>query len=494
MWGSDNLTTREDRPPFVANRESVHPMTTPQFPIDVVIMAAGKGTRMKSRLPKVLQCLAGVPLVQHVLNTAAQLNARSAVVITGHGADQVEPLVLAPGQALAVQCVRQEPQLGTGHAVQQAVPALADDGVVVILSGDVPLTQADTLQALIAQCGGQQLALLTIDFADPTGYGRIVRDGDAVQAIVEHKDASDAQRAIREVYSGIMAVPARLLKAWLARLDNQNAQGEYYLTDVVKFAVADDVPVVAHKIADALQVAGVNSPVQLAELERAHQLRQAHRLMEQGVRLKDPARFDLRGQLDCAQDVEIDVNCIFEGRVSLGEGVKVGANCVLANCSIAAGAVIHPFTHIDGEKLGVTVGEGALIGPFARLRPGAQLAAEVHIGNFVEVKNSTMAKGAKANHLAYLGDATVGERVNYGAGSITANYDGANKHRTVIEADVHIGSNCVLVAPVTIGAGGTVGGGSTITKSTEPGALSVARGKQVSIANWARPAKKSKNG
>jgi bifunctional UDP-N-acetylglucosamine pyrophosphorylase / glucosamine-1-phosphate N-acetyltransferase len=468
-------------------------MTTPLLlPIDVVVMAAGKGTRMKSRLPKVLQHLAGVPLVQHVLNTAAQLNARSAVVITGHGADQVEPLLLAPGQALAVQCVRQEPQLGTGHAVQQAVPALADDGVVVILSGDVPLTQADTLQALIAQCGGDKLALLTIDFADPTGYGRIVRDGAAVKAIVEHKDASDAQRAIREVYSGIMAVPARLLKAWLARLDNQNAQGEYYLTDVVKFAVADGVPVVAHKIADALQVAGINSPVQLAELERAHQLRQAHRFMEQGVRLKDPARFDLRGQLDCAQDVEIDVNCIFEGQVSLGEGVKIGANCVLANCTIAAGAVIHPFTHIDGEKLGVSVGEGALIGPFARLRPGAQLGAEVHIGNFVEVKNSTMAKGAKANHLAYLGDASVGERVNYGAGSITANYDGANKHRTVIEADVHIGSNCVLVAPVTIGAGGTVGGGSTITKSTEPGALSVARGKQISIANWARPAKKPK--
>jgi bifunctional UDP-N-acetylglucosamine pyrophosphorylase/glucosamine-1-phosphate N-acetyltransferase len=463
-------------------------LNTP-FPVDVVVMAAGKGTRMKSCLPKVLQRLAGVPLVQHVLNTAAQLNARSAVVITGHGADQVEPLLLGPGQALAVQCVRQEPQLGTGHAVQQAVPALADDGVVVILSGDVPLTQADTLLALIAQCGGDKLALLTIDFADPTGYGRIVRDGDAVKAIVEHKDASDAQRAIREVYSGIMAVPARLLKAWLSRLDNQNAQGEYYLTDVVKFAVADGVPVVAHKIADALQVAGINSPVQLAELERAHQLRQAHRFMEQGVRLNDPARFDLRGQLDCAQDVEIDVNCIFEGQVSLGEGVKIGANCVLANCTIAAGAVIHPFTHIDGEKLGVSVGEGALIGPFARLRPGAQLGAEVHIGNFVEVKNSTM---AKANHLAYLGDATVGERVNYGAGSITANYDGANKHRTVIEADVHIGSNCVLVAPVTIGAGGTVGGGSTITKSTEPGALSVARGKQISIANWARPAKKPK--
>jgi len=467
-------------------------MPTPvPSPIDVVIMAAGKGTRMKSRLPKVLQRLAGVPLVQHVLNTAGQLDARSAVVITGHGADQVEPVVLAPGQILAVRCVRQEPQLGTGHAVQQAVPVLADDGVVVVLSGDVPLTQVDTLQALIALSDGQQLALLTLDMADPTGYGRIVREGTQVQAIVEHKDATEAQRQINEVYSGIMAVPAKLLKSWLGRINNQNAQGEYYLTDVVKLAVTDGVRVVAHKISDPVQVAGVNSPVQLAELERAHQLRQAHRLMEQGVRLKDPARFDLRGQLDCAQDVEIDVNCVFEGRVVLGEGVKIGANCVIANCTIAAGAVIHPFTHIDGEKLGVSVGEGALIGPFARLRPGAQLAAEVHIGNFVEVKNSTMAKGAKANHLAYLGDATLGERVNYGAGSITANYDGANKHRTVIEADVHIGSNCVLVAPVTIGAGGTVGGGSTITKSTEAGALSVARGKQVSIANYQRPQKKS---
>ena len=461
-------------------------------PVDVVVMAAGKGTRMKSRLPKVLHCLAGVPLVQHVLNTAAQLNARSAVVITGHGADQVEPVLLAPGQVLAVQCVRQEPQLGTGHAVQQAVPVLADDGVVVVLSGDVPLTQAGTLQALIAQSGGDKLALLTLDMADPTGYGRIVRAGEKVQAIVEHKDASEAQRQIQEVYSGIMAVPVRMLNVWLGRIDNHNVQGEYYLTDVVKLAVADGVPVVAHKITDSLQVAGVNSPVQLAELECAHQHRQAVQFMEQGVRLKDPARFDLRGQLVCAQDVEIDVNCIFEGMVSLGEGVKIGANCIIANCTIEAGAVIHPFTHIDGEKLGVTVGEGALIGPFARLRPGAQLAAEVHIGNFVEVKNSTMAKGAKANHLAYLGDATVGERVNYGAGSITANYDGANKHRTVIEADVHIGSNCVLVAPITIGAGGTVAGGSTLTKSTEPGALSVARGKQVSIANWARPAKKPK--
>jgi bifunctional UDP-N-acetylglucosamine pyrophosphorylase/glucosamine-1-phosphate N-acetyltransferase len=327
--------------------------------------------------------------------------------------------------------------------------------------------------------------------ADPTGYGRIVRQGDSVQAIVEHKDATPEQRAITEIYSGIMAVPTRLLRAWLARLDNHNAQQEFYLTDVVKFAVADGCAVQAHRISDAAQVAGVNSPLQLAELERVFQRRLAEAFMTEGVRLADPARFDVRGSLVCGQDVDIDVNCVFEGCVRLGDGVRIGANCVIANCSIEAGAVIHPFTHIDGEKLGVSVGEGALIGPFARLRPGAQLGAEVHIGNFVEVKNSTMAKGAKANHLAYLGDATVGERVNYGAGSITANYDGANKHRTVIEADVHIGSNCVLVAPVTIGAGGTVGGGSTITKSTEPGALSVGRGKQVSIANYQRPKKKS---
>ena len=480
----------------------------PHLPVDVVIMAAGKGTRMKSRLPKVLHRLAGRALLQHVTDTAAGLKARSCVVITGHGAPEVEAKIdrMAMGYAgFGMKCVRQEPQLGTGHAVQQAVPLLPDDGVVVVLSGDVPLIAGDTLQALIAACNSQHLALLTIDFADPTGYGRIVRGGAGwvgddvggsdnaapVVAIAEQKDATEAQRAIKEVYSGIMAVPARLLKSWLARLDNRNAQGEYYLTDVVKFAVADGVMVVAHKIDDPLQVAGINSPAQLAELERAWQLRLARALMEQGVRLADPARLDVRGTLQCGQDVDIDVNCVFEGAVTLGDGVRVGANCVIANATIGAGAVIHPFTHIDGEKLGVQVGEGALVGPFARLRPGAQLGREVHIGNFVEVKNSTLADGAKANHLAYLGDATVGERVNYGAGSITANYDGANKHRTVIEADVHIGSNCVLVAPVTIGAGGTVGGGSTITKDTPPGALSVARGKQASIANWARPVKKS---
>ena len=475
-------------------------------PLDVVIMAAGKGTRMKSKLPKVLHRLAGRALLQHVVDTAATLQARRVVVITGHGAMEVEAaLVDSKGvkrknnQKFELKFVRQEPQLGTGHAVQQAVPALPDDGVVVVLSGDVPLTQPDTLRQLIAASAGGKLALLSLTMANPTGYGRIVREGTSgkgqgdvqgnVLAIVEQKDASDAQRLITEIYSGIMAVPAAHLKRWLARLDNKNAQSEFYLTDIVKFAVADGVAVVGYKIDDEAQVAGVNSPVQLAELERVYQKRLAHQFMEQGVRLADPARFDVRGDLQCAQDVSIDVNCVFEGAVSLGEGVKIGAHCVIANAVIEAGAVIHPFTHIDGEKAGVTVGAGALVGPFARLRPGARLGAEVHIGNFVEVKNSTLAKGAKANHLAYLGDAVVGERVNYGAGSITANYDGAFKHTTVIEADVHIGSNCVLVAPVTIGAGGTVGGGSTITKDTPPGALSVARGKQVVIANWKRPAK-----
>ncbi len=437
-----------------------------------------------------LHRLGGRALAQHVIDCAARLSARSVVVITGHAAEQVEAGLQAPATT-ALRFVRQEPQLGTGHAVQQAAPVLPDDGVTLVLSGDVPLTRPETLQALLDLCGGSRLALLTLDMPDPTGYGRIVRSADAsVQAIVEHKDASEAQRAITEIYSGIMAVPTQLLRGWLARLDNRNVQGEYYLTDVVKFAVADGLGVAAHRISDAVQVAGVNSPVQLAELERAYQRRVADTLMEEGTRLADPARLDVRGELVCGQDVEIDVNCVFEGRVHLGNGVRIGANCVVANAVIEAGAVIHPFSHIDGEKLGVKVGPGALVGPFARLRPGADLGAEVHIGNFVEVKNSTLAAGAKANHLAYLGDATVGERVNYGAGSITANYDGANKHRTVIEADVHVGSNCVLVAPVTIGAGGTVGGGSTITKDTAPGALSVARGKQVGIANWQRPQKK----
>jgi bifunctional UDP-N-acetylglucosamine pyrophosphorylase/glucosamine-1-phosphate N-acetyltransferase len=462
--------------------------------IDVVIMAAGKGTRMKSRLPKVLHRLAGRPLLQHVVDTACEIDARRVVVITGNGAQEVEAAVRSwpRGAGTQVEFVRQEPQLGTGHAVQQAAPQLPGDGIALILNGDVPLIEADTLRRLCEQCAGERLALLTIEMPDPTGYGRIVRNGDSVRAIVEHKDANEAQRALREVYTGFMAVPNALLKRWLGRLTNDNAQGEYYLTDVVALAVADGTPVVAVQASEKVQVDGVYSPLQLAELERAHQLRTARRLMEQGVRIADPARLDVRGTLECGMDVEIDVNCVFGGRVSLGEGVRIGANCVISNATIAAGAVIHPFTHIDGEKAGVSVGEGALVGPFARLRPGARLGAEVHIGNFVEVKNSSLARGAKANHLAYLGDATVGERVNYGAGSITANYDGANKHRTVIEDDVHIGSNCVLVAPVTIGKGGTVGGGSTITKDAAPGVLSVARGKQVAITGWKRPAKAPK--
>ena len=438
---------------------------------------------MKSALPKVLHRIGGKGLLQHVLDTSAALG--RAVVITGHGADEVEAAVAASG----ARFVRQMPQLGTGHAVQQAVPAL-DDGnaTTVVLSGDVPLIRAETIRALAQASGGSRLALLTIQLSDPTGYGRILRAGDAVQGIVEHKDASAAQRSINEVYSGVMAAPTVALKRWLAGLKNDNAQGEYYLTDVVAAAVAEGVAVVASAVADEAEVLGVNSPAQLAELERCFQRRNAQALMAAGVRLADPARFDVRGELVCGADVEIDLNCLFEGRVVLGDGVRIGASCVLRDCRVAAGAVIHPFCHLEGA----TVGEGALIGPFARLRPGAELGAEVHIGNFVEVKNSTLARGAKANHLAYLGDATVGERVNYGAGSITANYDGANKHRTVIGADVHVGSNCVLVAPVTLGAGATIGGGSTINKDAPAGQLTVARARQATLAGWQRPKKAGK--
>ena len=455
-------------------------------------MAAGKGTRMQSDKPKVLQILGHLPLAGHALEAARALEARKVVVVTGHGAAQVEPAIAALAGSMPLEFVRQEPQLGTGHAVQTAAPCIADDALVLVLSGDVPLTRAATLQGLLDLSAGLHLALLTVQLPDPSGYGRIIRQGGSVKAIVEHKDASTQEHNIQEIYGGILAAPAGLLKAWLGRLDNHNAQREYYLTDVVKLAVADGVQVLAHCIEDALEVAGVNSAAQLATLERAYQLQQAHALMEQGVRLKDPARIDVRGSLVCGHDVEIDVGCVFEGQVVLGKNVRVGPHCVLANCSVEAGAVIAAFTHIDGESQGARVGAAARVGPFARLRPGADLDADVHIGNFVEVKNSRMAQGAKANHLAYLGDATVGARVNFGAGSITANYDGANKHLTVIEDDVHVGSNCVLVAPITLGAGGTIGGGSTITKSTPAGALTVARGKQVSLANWKRPLKAAK--
>lgn len=456
--------------------------------LNIVIMAAGKGTRMKSATPKVLHKLAGRALLAHVLKSGEPLAADARIVITGHGAEQVE----AAAQADGIGFVRQMPQLGTGHAIQQVVPALVGEGTTLILNGDVPLIETATAKALIDACAGHALVLLTVDLADPTGYGRIVRDKDdgGVLAIVEHKDATPEQRLIHEGYSGMMAAPTAALKRWVGQLTNNNAQGEYYLTDIVAMAVAEGLPVLGIKAHSEIEVLGVNDPVQLAQLERAFQARQAEALMRAGLRLADPARFDLRGTLTHGQDCEIDVNCVFDGDVTLGDGVRIGANCVIRNVSIASGARIHEFTHIDGEKQGASVGEGALIGPFARLRPGAQLGAEVHIGNFVEVKNSTLAHGAKANHLAYLGDATVGERVNYGAGSITANYDGANKHRTTIGNDVHVGSNCVLVAPVTLGNGATIGGGSTITKDVNPGDLAVARGKQVALAGWARPAKK----
>ena len=445
-------------------------------------MAAGKGTRMKSAHPKVLHRLAGATLLQHVLDTAAALGAARTVVVTGAGAAAVEASV----HGERVRCVRQEPQLGTGHAVQQALPELPERGITLVLNGDVPLVEADTARALVAACGGERLALLTVSLADPQGYGRIVRAADgALRAIVEEKDASPEQRALREVYTGMMAAPTAALRRWLGALGNDNAQREYYLTDVVAMAVAEGTGVVGAHPRSEDEVLGVNSPAQLAELERRVQRRRAEALMGAGVRLADPARLDVRGELLCASDVEIDVNCVFEGRVVLGEGVRIGANCVVADARIDAGAVIHPFTHIEGAH----VGAGARVGPYARLRPGAELGAEVHVGNFVEIKNSTLARGAKANHLAYLGDATVGERVNYGAGSITANYDGANKHRTVIGADAHVGSNCVLVAPVTVGAGATIGGGSTIAKDAPAGRLTLARARQVTVPGWQRPVK-----
>ncbi|MSQ57548.1 MAG: UDP-N-acetylglucosamine diphosphorylase/glucosamine-1-phosphate N-acetyltransferase [Limnohabitans sp.] len=455
--------------------------------IDVVIMAAGKGTRMKSSMPKVLHRVGGKALIEHVMDAQATLKPRKTVVITGHGAESVEAALQVHKN---LQFARQMPQLGTGHAAQQATPLLDDDGCTLILSGDVPLIRSATLQKLIEVCAGKHLALLSLNLQQPTGYGRIIRDAKGVvKAIIEEKDATTEKRAIEEIYTGIMVAPTHLLRQWLSQLDNNNAQKEYYLTDVVKFAVAQNCAVVTHTIDDEVQVAGVNSPAQLAQLERAYQWRQAQSLMEQGVRLTDPARLDIRGQLHCESDVEIDANCIFEGQVKLGQDVRIGANCCIANAVIGAGTVIQAFTHIDGESKGVQIGSHVSIGPFARLRSGAQLADDVHIGNFVEIKNASLAKGAKANHLAYLGDSIVGQRVNFGAGSITANYDGANKHTTHIEDDVHIGSNCVLVAPVTIGKGGTVGGGSTITKDTPPDQLTVARGKQVSIQNWQRPKK-----
>ncbi len=449
--------------------------------LNVVILAAGQGKRMHSNLPKVLHPIAGKALVRHVIDTARTLSPKSLCVVYGHGGDIVRAALPDADLAWALQ----SPQLGTGHAVQQALPHLSDNGVTLVLYGDVPLTQAATLRRLLI-AAQEGLAVLTVTLADPTGYGRIVRDAAGkVVRIVEQKDATAEEKAIREINTGIMAIPTARLAGWLAGLSNNNAQGEYYLTDLIAAAVADGVPVSTAQPEGAWEVLGVNSKVQLAELERIQQRRTADRLLEAGVRLADPARIDVRGELACGRDVAIDVNCVFEGKVELADAVEIGPNCVLKNVTVAAGARIAAFCHLENA----VVGPDCIIGPYARLRPGAELGPEVHIGNFVEVKNTKIAAQSKANHLAYIGDARIGERVNVGAGTITCNYDGVNKHLTVIEDDAFIGSDTQLVAPVTVGRGATLGAGTTLTKDAPPDTLTVSRPKQVSLPAWQRPVK-----
>lgn len=449
--------------------------------LNIVILAAGKGTRMHSDKPKVLHSIAGKSMLQHVIDTATALQPTQRVVVYGHGGEMV-PQALAQTSAMFVL---QEPQLGTGHAVQQALPQLDNDSITLVLYGDVPLIQLDTLKKMLTDTNS--LTLLTQYLDNPKGYGRIVRNAsNNVTGIVEEKDATPEQRQIQEINTGILAVPTALLRGWLGNLRNENAQGEYYLTDIVAMAAAQGVKINAVHPAHAWEVMGINSKIQLAELERLWQLEQANKLLLLGVTLADPARLDIRGQLTCDRDVEIDVGCIFEGHVHLGKGVKVGAYSVISNTHIAARTQIAPYSHIDQA----TVGEQCHIGPFARIRPGSTLHNDVHIGNFVEIKNSEIADHSKANHLSYIGDATVGSRVNIGAGTITCNYDGANKFRTVIEDDAFIGSDSQLVAPVTIGRGATIGAGSTITKDAPAGELTLSRTKQFSISGWQRPIKK----
>jgi bifunctional UDP-N-acetylglucosamine pyrophosphorylase/glucosamine-1-phosphate N-acetyltransferase len=458
--------------------------------MNVVILAAGMGKRMQSALPKVLHPLAGKPLLQHVIDTARLLRPSKLCVIYGHGGAAVPEMVAAlaaPGEA-PIDTALQQPQLGTGHAVMQAVPQLDENVSTLVLYGDVPLTNADSLRRLVQAAGTDKLGILTVEQANPFGLGRIVRENERIVRIVEEKDASDTERAIREINSGIMVIPTRHLKRWLAALSNNNAQGEYYLTDIVAQAVHDGVEVVSAFPAGEWEVAGVNSKVQLAELERRHQLNIAHALLEKGITLMDPSRIDVRGELICGRDVTIDVGCVFEGRVELADGVTVGAHCVLVNATVADGATIKPFCHIEEA----VVGPKSQIGPYARLRPGTELGEDVHIGNFVEIKNSQVAAHSKANHLAYVGDATVGSRVNIGAGTITCNYDGANKFRTVIEDDAFIGSDSQLVAPVTVGKGATLGAGTTLTKDAPAGKLTISRPKQITIDGWSRPVKKPK--
>ena len=455
-------------------------------PLQILILAAGKGTRMRSDLPKVLHPLAGKPLLGHVVDTAHALGAVGICVVYGFGGDAVPRAFADDNLTFALQAE----QLGTGHAVQQALPNLADTGVTLVLYGDVPLTRPATLQPLVAAAQAGKLGLLTVTLTDPTGYGRIVRVDGQVARIVEHKDADDAERAIREVNTGILAVPTTHLKTWIGRLKNDNAQGEYYLTDIIAMAVADGVAVETHQPAHEWEVLGVNSKTQLAELERIHQGEIARALLEAGVTLADPARLDVRGMLACGRDVSIDVNCVFEGQVKLGDGVQVGANCVLRNVTVAAGTRLDAFTLADDAA----IGEVNRIGPFSRIRPGTTLARNVHVGNFVEIKNSRIDDGSKINHLSYVGDTTMGKRVNIGAGTITCNYDGANKHRNVIEDEVFVGSDTQLVAPVTVGRGATLGAGTTLTKDAPAGELTLSRARQLTITGWKRPVKQKKEG
>ena len=452
-------------------------------PLNIVILAAGKGTRMHSEKPKVLHALAGRPLVQHVLDCAAALQPQQICVVYGHGGEAV-PQAMHQYQA---KFVIQEPQLGTGHAVQQAMPHLADEGLTMVLYGDVPLIQQSTLRKM--QQAGDGLVLLTVNLENPTGYGRIIRNGQGdVLGIIEEKDASPEQRKIREVNTGIVLAPTSKLREWLANLRSNNAQGEYYLTDIAGMAVQQGIAVHTVQPAHEWEIHGINSKQQLAVLERTWQQVEASRLLVHGVTLADPARIDVRGKLVCGHDVEIDVGCIFEGDVSLGSNVRVGAYSVIRNAAIASGTIISPYSLVENSE----VGANCRIGPYARLRPGTKLHDDVHIGNFVEVKNSEIAANSKANHLSYIGDSTVGSRVNIGAGTITCNYDGANKYRTVIEDDVFIGSDTQLVAPVTVCKGSTIGAGSTITKDTPADELTLSRSKQTTVSGWKRPTKQAK--
>lgn len=449
--------------------------------MNIVILAAGMGKRMQSALPKVLHTLAGKPLLSHVIHTAKSLKPTTLSVIYGHGGDLV-PNSFTDEQ---IQFAKQSPQLGTGHAVMQAVELLDDSVPTLILYGDVPLTKIESLERLIEAAGHDKLGILTVLLADPTGYGRIVRENGQITRIVEQKDASEAEKQIHEVNTGIMVVPTPKLKQWLSTLSNHNAQQEYYLTDIVAKAVEDHISIVAAHPDDVVETLGVNSKTQLAMLERLYQQALAHNLLEQGVALLDPQRIDIRGELICGKDVTIDVNCVFEGKVTLDDGVIIEANCVIKNAHICSGAQIKPFTHIEDA----VVGDASLVGPFARLRPGTVLAQEVHVGNFVEIKNSQVDHNSKINHLSYIGDTTMGSRVNIGAGTITCNYDGVNKSRTIIEDDVFIGSDTQLVAPITVGKGATLGAGTTLTKDAPADQLTLSRAKQLSLPGWKRPVK-----